>query len=117
MFGSKFDLMENKGKKLATSLAHLRKVWWISEKKSGNTVQDSILQTFLTLFTQIFASVGPSHVKHFASSSKANGRKPKSCLGRVVRFKLGSFSIIKEVSRANVRPCGEVLRKGKTQYS
>jgi hypothetical protein len=32
LFGSKIDFLENKGKNLATSLAHLRKVWWISEK-------------------------------------------------------------------------------------
>jgi hypothetical protein len=29
-------------KNLATFLAHLRKVWWISEKKSGNTDYSNI---------------------------------------------------------------------------
>jgi hypothetical protein len=41
--------LENKEKNLATFLAHLRKVWWISEKKYGNTGQSNKLLTWIFL--------------------------------------------------------------------
>jgi hypothetical protein len=57
-------------------------------------------------------------------SRDANGREPKSSMGQVVNFKLGSFYVIKEMHRLNTRPClkkktqpsREVLMKEKAQY-
>jgi hypothetical protein len=34
----------------------------------------------------------------------ANGREPKSCLGQLFNFKLGSFAVWEDVRDANARP-------------
>ncbi len=36
---------------------------------------------------------------------KADVTEPKSCFGQVFKFKLGSFSVIKEVHGAKAHPC------------
>jgi hypothetical protein len=37
-------------------------------------------------------------------SATADGREPKSCLGRVFQIKLDSFAVVKKVHGSNKRP-------------
>jgi hypothetical protein len=61
-----------------------------------------IINTQKTIFTNNYKKI---HSNIRLGSAKASGRVPKSCLGWVFHFKLGSFSVTKEVDGANARPC------------